>query len=106
LPSSIFKGGTDLIAIISTIISATAVIISALSFSRYCKKDEQNKANSLTRIETKTDDIKGDVSEIKIDIKSQEKKFLEVFERLTAVESSAKQAHHRIDKLEGKERDD
>ena len=45
--------------------------------------------------------IKASMDDIKRKLDKQEQQYLDLVTRLTAVESSAKQAHHRIDRLEG-----
>jgi hypothetical protein len=52
--------------------------------------------------------IKSGVDDIKAEQREQRKINTEFYSRLAAVEGSAKQAHHRIDRLEGREdnRDD
>jgi hypothetical protein len=46
--------------------------------------------------------IKAGIDDIKRKQDRQDELYIKIAERLTAVEASAKQAHHRIDRLEGK----
>jgi hypothetical protein len=43
------------------------------------------------------------VDDIKRKQEKQDERHVELISRVTAVEQSAKQAHHRIDRLEGKD---
>ena len=88
------------IAIIGTAISAIAVLISVLSFARYCKKDSVNSSNDFTRVETKIDGIGGQLTEVRDDVKAQGTLYGDMRERVRAVEESTKSAHKRIDTLE------
>ena len=40
------------------------------------------------------------VDDIRIDLKTQDKRQVELFERVTRVEESTKSAHHRLNKIE------
>ena len=46
--------------------------------------------------------IKSGVDDIKRKQEKEDERHVQVVSRLTAVEASAKQAHHRLDSLEGK----
>lgn len=46
--------------------------------------------------------IKSGVDDIKCKQEKEDERHVQVVSRLTAVEASAKQAHHRLDSLEGK----
>ncbi|WP_446897403.1 hypothetical protein ACSVC9_10295 [Clostridium sp. LBM24168] len=88
------------IGLICTVIGAIVGIISAFN---YMKKQTKEDASCNTRLETKLDYIGKDVSDIKLDFRSQATKISLIEERVTRVEESAKSAHHRIDGLEKEE---
>lgn len=90
------------------------IIISALalSFSIYMgirnnrkddAKDITDKVERDTKINCKLDEISSDVKDIKFDISATKTKVDDIDKRLIVVEQSSKAAHHRIDRLEGKE---
>ena len=90
------------------------VIISALalSFSIYMgirnnrkddAKDITDKVERDTKINCKLDEISSDVKDIKFDISATKNKVDDIDKRLVVVEQSTKSAHHRIDRIEGKE---
>lgn len=64
------------------------------------KKESKNQGASEASIASKVDYISRGVDDIKLDFKDQARKIDSQNERLTRVEESAKQAHHRINKLE------
>ena len=91
---------TALIGIVCSILGA---VLGYLGFTRNLKKDcaEEGKHNGTML--TELGYIKANTDEIKAEQKEQRKTNTEFVARLTAVEASAKQAHHRIDRLEGRE---
>lgn len=92
------------VAILISIVSVCFAIYFGLKSSRRNDiKDIQEKAERDTRINIKLDDISGDVKDVKYDISSVKKKVDDMDRRLIIVEQSTKSAHHRIDRVEGKE---
>lgn len=88
-----------IIGIICTVLGA---VIGVLSFSRNKSKDEAEEGKQNGTMLTELGYIKANTDEIKAEQKEQRKTNTEFVTRLTAVEASAKQAHHRIDGLEGR----
>lgn len=80
------------------------VAISASSFYIARKKDTKDETQKdterIVRIDEKLDTIKHNVDEIRLDNKDFSKSIQNLGERVSAVEQSAKSAHHRIDNLE------
>lgn len=89
--------------LISVVSVAFAIYFGLKSNRRNDIKDIQEKAERDTRINIKLDDISGDIKDVKYDISSVKKKIEDVDKRLLVVEQSTKSAHHRIDRIEGKE---
>lgn len=89
--------------LVSVVSVAFAIYFGLKSNRRNDIKDIQEKAERDTRINIKLDDISGDVKDVKYDISSVKKKIEDVDKRLIVVEQSTKSAHHRIDRIEGKE---
>lgn len=88
-----------LIGVIGTL---AGFLISYLSFQRTRDKDIKSDAKEDEVIKTKLDSIGKGVDEIRIDLKANEKQINRMNENLIRVDESAKSAHKRIDKLEGK----
>lgn len=87
---------------IGVLCTVIGVLIGFLTFTRNRDKDVKNDASELAVIRTKLDNIGQGVDSIRIDIKANEMRVAALSERVTRVEESSKQAHKRIDKLEGK----
>ena len=77
-----------IIGVLGTILGG---VLSYAAFHRNSKKDSEEEGKSSGTMLTEIGYIKGGIDRI-------ERK-----ERMSAVESSAKSAHHRIDRLEGRE---
>lgn len=85
------------VGIVCTMLGAA---LSYVAFSRNKTKDDKNEGQQTGVVLTELGYIKGGIDDLKAENREQRKVNTEVFSRLSAVESSAKQAHHRIDRLE------
>lgn len=65
------------------------------------EKDSKNQGASEASITTKVDYIARGVDDIRLDRRAQASKIESMNEKLIRVDESSKQAHKRIDKLEG-----
>ena len=90
------------------ILSVTGVVIAYLSYQvnnqRNETKEQENIKDDATReavIETKLDNISNGVDNIRIDLRANERQVGALGERVSRAEESSKQAHKRIDSLEG-----
>ena len=93
--------GQTVLQIISVVGVISSVLFAYLAFSRNKGADRQAAGEQDGAMMAELGYIKSGVDDIKREQQEQRAKNLEVVERLTAVEQSAKQAHHRIDRLEG-----
>lgn len=82
---------------IGAICSVVGALIGIWGFTRYSKQDTEAKTSSFTRVETKIDIMGGDIKDIRADMKLQTAKNLDIEQRITRAEESAKSAHKRID---------
>ena len=64
------------------------------------KQETKEEVAMSTKLETKLDMISRNIDEIRLDNKDFSKSIQQLAERVSAVEQSAKSAHHRIDQLE------
>jgi uncharacterized membrane protein len=89
-----------------TIISLLAMLISAISLLIKSHKDSRTDASqeaaSTARMDAKLDAIASGVDDIRVDMRTMRDRLQDFGERLTAVEQSAKSAHHRLDLIERK----
>jgi len=75
-------------------------LLGYLTFMRATKKAAQDEGNQKGVILTELGYIKSGIDDIKRRQDKQDDQFLKMSERMATVEASAKQAHHRIDRLE------
>lgn len=94
------------ITILSTILgimgTVCAIAFGYAAFRRNHKTDDDKEGRESGTILTEIGYIKSGVDDIKRRQEKQDERHLELVGRITAVEQSAKQAHHRIDRLEGR----
>jgi len=95
------------IAILSTVLgilgTVCAMAFGYATYKRNHRVDSENEGRESGTILTEIGYIKAGVDDIKRKQEKQDERHLEIISRVTAVEQSARQAHHRIDRLEGKE---
>lgn len=92
---------TILSAVLGLLGTVCAIVFSYSAFHRSRKKDDDNDGRESGTILTEIGYIKSGIDDIKRKQDKQEQQHIEVVSRLTAVEASAKQAHLRLNRLEG-----
>ena len=88
---------TVIVGIVCTVLGA---VLSYVAFSRNKSKDDKTEGQQTGVVLTELGYIKSGVDDLTAENREQHRVNTEVYSRLSAVESSAKQAHHRIDRLE------
>lgn len=96
---------TILSIVLGMIGTICAIVFGYSTYKRNQKSDDTSQGKSSGTILTEIGYIKSGVDDIKRKQEKQDEHHIEVISRITAVESSAKQAHHRLNRLEGKEGD-
>ena len=95
------------VTIISVVISVLSLTVAAIvgftNLRRNRSADDQRDAAEMTTVIVKLETISTGVAEIKADMRNLQTSQQELRDRLIICEQSTKSAHHRIDKLEGKE---
>ena len=89
----------EVLSIISIIL---AIVFGYIAFVRNRDKDKSEDVKTDATMLTEIGYIKANTDEIKAEQKDQRKTNIEFAVRLTDVEASAKQAHKRIDTMEGR----
>lgn len=84
----------------SVLISLLAVILSALGLLLNGRKTSREDAAGSARLEAKLDSISSGVEDIRVETRSMRSRMDGLAERVSAVESSVKSAHHRLDQLQ------
>ena len=90
---------------LSVISTVCAIIFGYAAFNRNKAKDTEDETRRDATVLTEIGYIKGGIDDIKAEQREQRKTNTEFVSRLTAVEASAKQAHKRLDMMEGREHD-
>ena len=78
-------------------------IIGYASFIRSKAKDDKSEGRQSGVMLTELGYIKSGIDDIKSEQREQRKINTEMYSRMSAVEASVKQAHLRIDRIEGRE---
>lgn len=92
-----FELAVTLFGIVGT---ACAIIFGYAAFHRAGKKEVHEDGEESGTLLTEIGYIKSGVDDIKRKQDKQDEQYLKITERMAAVESSAKQAHKRLDRLE------
>ena len=83
----------------SVVLSIAAVLVSLIGLLLNTRKDTRSDAAGSARMETKLDGISSGVEDIRVEIRSMRGRVDGLAERISAVESSCKSAHHRLDQM-------
>lgn len=94
---------TYITIVISAISVSFAIYVGLRNNRKTDNKDIADKVARDTRIDVKLEEISSYVKEIRDDNSETKRQLIELNRQLALVEASAKSAHHRIDKIEGKE---
>jgi len=89
--------------VIGVFCTALGGVLGYVAFLKGTKKDSKDEGKQDGTILTELGYIKGGVDDIKRKQEKQDEQYLGMSERVARVEESAKSAHHRIDRLEGRE---
>lgn len=92
--------------LIGLLVGMSGVVFGYLNYKRFCKKDIAEESIDSGELKADINYIRRGVEDIRIDMKAQEKRFGELTERVARVEERAKSAHHRIDGIESKRREE
>ena len=85
----------------STILSGAAVLISIIGLLLSGRKGTREDAAGAARLEAKLDSISSGVEDIRVETRTTRGRVDALSERVAAVESSCRSAHHRLDQMQG-----
>jgi hypothetical protein len=91
---------TEIAFFVSTAAAISTFLLGWLGRSRTIRQDTVTEASKDARLHTDMEYIKRGIDDVRIEQKAQGQRFDALSERVTRVEESAKQAHHRINRLE------
>lgn len=89
------------IAIVTVVAAVSGILLGWTARAREIKKDVEQEASTDTALKMDVDYIKKGVDDIRVDMRVYGQRVDSLSERVTRVEESSKQAHKRIDRLEG-----
>lgn len=84
------------------IVALGALLVSAVGLLLSTRKDTRTDAAGAARVETKLDGIASGVEDIRVEMRTTRDRVNGLSERVSAVESSCKSAHHRLDQMENR----
>ncbi|MBR6873007.1 MAG: hypothetical protein IKN17_05835 [Ruminococcus sp.] len=90
---------------ISLLSLAVAAIVGFTNLRRSKTSDDRRDAAEMTTVIVKLESISTGITEIKSDMRNLQTSQQELRDRLIICEQSTKSAHHRIDKIEGKDKE-
>ena len=90
--------------IISVISLIVAAVVGFTNIKRNQNTDNRQAQAEMTTVIVKLETLNNNVSEMKADVRNTRTDLQEIRDRVIIVEQSAKSAHHRIDVIEGKDK--
>ena len=89
---------------LTILIAVLGFLISYQTYQLNKNKESRSDVRQSARIEGQLDSIGKGVDDIRIDLKANEKNTALLTERVTRAEESVKQAHKRLDSIQGGEK--
>lgn len=91
----------DLSTILTVVSVLSAVALGWVGRARTIKQDTKDDASKDASLRTDMEYIKRGVDDVRVEQKLQGQRFDSLTERVTRVEESAKQAHYRLNRIDG-----
>lgn len=83
------------------LIALIGCIVGLAGWLRNHDSDNEKEASNMTTVIVKLENIRGSISDLKLDLKRTAEDLQSIDRRLTVVEESTKQAHKRINEIKG-----
>ncbi|GGG34402.1 hypothetical protein GCM10007425_31370 [Lysinibacillus alkalisoli] len=87
---------------VPVLVGVLGLVVAGLGYIINRDRDRKNDTKQDAQVSAQLQHISEGVNDIRIDLKASERQMMIYGERITRVEESNKQAHHRINKLEDK----
>lgn len=94
--------GEDMTVELGIVLTILSLIVAVQGYQLNRTKSIKDDGRQSAEVNAQLQYISKGVDDIRIDLKANERQLAIQAERLTRVEESSKQAHKRIDKMEGK----
>lgn len=88
-----------LAVLVSLVSLGVTIFNSSRNRQRTNEKDIEERTTGLVRVEVKIDGLNQSMNELKDELRALRKDYQELTERVAKVESSARQAHKRLDDM-------
>ena len=83
------------------LIALIGCIVGLAGWLRNHDSDNERDTSNMTTVIVKLENIRGSISDLKLDLKRTAEDLQSIDRRLTVVEESTKQAHKRINEIKG-----
>lgn len=83
------------------LIALIGCIVGLAGWLRNHDSDNERETSNMTTVIVKLENIRGSISDLKLDLKRTAENLQSIDRRLTVVEESVKQAHKRINEIKG-----
>lgn len=83
------------------LIALIGCIVGLAGWLRNHDSDNEKETSNMTTVIVKLENIRGSISDLKLDLKRTAEDLQSIDRRLTVVEESTKQAHKRINEIKG-----
>ena len=83
------------------LIALIGCIVGLAGWLRNHDSDNEKETSNMTTVIVKLENIRGSISDLKLDLKRTAEDLQSIDRRLTVVEESTKQAHIRINEIKG-----
>lgn len=87
---------------VPVLVGVLGLVVASLGYIINRDRDRKSDTKQDAQVSAQLQHISEGVNDIRIDLKASERQMMIYGERITRVEESSKQAHHRINKLEDK----
>ena len=88
---------SSIVSVVSIVAGVFGILFGIIGWTRNVKQDSSTEARQDATILTELGFLKAGVEDVKAKLDKQDERYLDLSERITAVEASAKQAHKRLD---------
>ena len=96
------QGGMFMTVEVALIFAGLSCLCAFLGYQKGMKKDVSEASKDDGELKADVKYIRSGIEDIKVDLKVQEQKIVQITERVTRLEERSKSNTHRLDTLEGK----
>jgi len=94
-----------IVSVLSVLAAISGIVLGWSGRSRTIRQDTATEVRQNATLQADMEYIKRGVDDVRLEQRAQGQRFDALAERVTRVEESTKQAHHRINRLDGMKED-